>query len=66
MKPKDVVRLHGTIQNEGFDQAFVDYSDFKEVEDAEFHAKRKAYLQARKDLADYIGCEEEAERTKVE
>ncbi len=46
-----------TIECEGFDYAFTGYSNFEEVQDEEFHRLRKEYLQARMNLANYIGCD---------
>ena len=58
MKPKDVIYVADTIANEGFESAFVDYSDFAEIQDQEFHEKRKAYLDTRKALIEYLGLED--------
>lgn len=46
------------VDNEGFDYAFMHYSDFEDVEDEEFHTARKEYLKAREKLAKLIGYEE--------
>lgn len=46
-----------TIEQEGFDYAFVNYSDFDEIKDEEFHKIRLAFLAARKALTDYIGSD---------
>ena len=43
------------IDNEGFEYAFVDYSNFDDIKDEEFHKVRKAYLEARKKLAGIVG-----------
>lgn len=42
------------VEWEGFDYAFVDYSDFDGVEDEEFHRLRLAYLAAHDALASYL------------
>ena len=47
------------VDNEGFDYAFRNYSDFKEVKDEEFHKLRKAYVDAADALAEYIGVDED-------
>lgn len=47
--------VRDTIENEGFDYAFEHYSDYDDVYDNEFHRLRKAYLEARKALEDYVG-----------
>ncbi len=46
------------IDSEGFEYAFVHYSNFDDVENEEFHAVRKEYLKAREKLAKIIGYEE--------
>ena len=42
------------VEIEGFDYCFVDYSNFNEIKDLEFHRLRKAYLKAQKELEDYL------------
>ena len=37
-----------------FATAFVDYSDFDEIEDEEFHRLRKAFVEAKEALEKYI------------
>lgn len=60
MTGKEFKYVLQTVENEGFDYAFVGYTDFKdEVIDLEFHKLRLAYLAARKALKDYIGDEDE-------
>jgi len=44
--------LRDVVDNEGFDYTFVNYSDFAEIEDAEFQVKRAAYVKAQEELAD--------------
>jgi len=46
-----------TVENEGFYYAFRDYDDFTDVQDAEFHRLREAFLAAAKELADYLVVE---------
>jgi len=55
MKKEDRIYVLDTIDNDSFEYAFVDYSDFNEIEDKEFHVLRQAYLEARDNLAEYIG-----------
>ena len=43
------------IDQEGFDYAFADYTDFKEIEDLKFPELRLVFLKAREDLRKYIG-----------
>lgn len=59
MKPRDAIHIAGTVEKEGFESAFVDYSDFKDIQDEEFHQKRKAYLDSRKALVEYLGLEDQ-------
>ena len=58
MKPRDAIKLADSVEKEGFESAFVDYSDFAEIQDAEFHQKREAYLASRKALIEYLGLED--------
>jgi hypothetical protein len=51
--------VRATIDNEGFDYAFRNYHDFSEVKDEKFHKLRKAYLEAYKDLAEYVEYDDE-------
>lgn len=55
MNAKELEYVRDTIDNEGFDYAFVDYSDFSEIEDEKFHALRKAYVKAAEELRGYVG-----------
>lgn len=55
---KAAERVRDCVESEGFDYAFAFYSSFKEVKDVRFHALRKAYCDARKALAEYVGVEE--------
>lgn len=50
--------IDGCIENEGFDYCFVHYSEFSEIKDKKFHKLRLKYLDARGDLAEYIGIED--------
>lgn len=45
------------VKEEGFDYTFFHYSDFDDIEDDKFHRLRNAYLDARQELADYIGMD---------
>ena len=47
------------VDNEGFDYAFRNYSDFKEVTDEKFQDLRKAYVDAANALSTYVGCDDE-------
>lgn len=57
MKQEDLEHMQATIEMEGFDYAFMDYSDFTEFEDKKFHELRKAYIKTRKALAKYLKIE---------
>ena len=46
------------IDSEGFEYAFMQYSDFHDIENEEFHTLRKEYLKAREKLANLIGYTE--------
>ena len=50
--------VNNITENEGFDYAFVHFSDFEDIENEEFHKLRKEYLAARQRLADLIGFTE--------
>jgi len=51
MKKEDRIYVLDTIDSDSFEYAFVNYSDFKEIEDKEFHVLREAYLESRDNLA---------------
>jgi hypothetical protein len=57
MKPKDAKYVIDCVDNEGFDYTFVSYSEFKEIKDEEFHKLREAFLDARQELAEFLGVE---------
>ena len=42
------------VNIDGFDYTFIDYSDFEEVTDAKFQKLRQAYVDAHKELYDYL------------
>ena len=59
MTSKEFQYVLATIDNEGFDYSFSGYTNFKEeVKDPYFHKLRRAYLNARDELAKYVGIEE--------
>jgi hypothetical protein len=44
------------ILDQGFDEAMCDKEDlFSDVEDQEFHARLRSYLEAREELVKYVG-----------
>lgn len=54
MNGKELQYVQETVECEGFDYAFVDYSDFKEIKDEEFHNLRMAYVEAAEALREYL------------
>jgi hypothetical protein len=58
MTGKEFAYVINTIENEGFEYTFDSYSTFDEITDLEFHKLRNAYLQARLELALYVGYED--------
>lgn len=54
MKKQTLDYVKGVIDNEGFDYAFMDYSEFEDVKDEEFHRLRRAYKLAHRQLMKYI------------
>lgn len=55
MSARTIEDVKDRVEAEGFEYAFVSYSDFSEVKDAEFHKRRAAFIAARNALAEYIG-----------
>lgn len=55
MKKKEKREVCETIENEGFNYTFRDYSSFEEIKDEEFHRLRIAYIDAAQALENYIG-----------
>lgn len=51
-KDKDYVR--SVIEAEGFDYAFRHYSTFDKINNGPFHKLRRAYVEAAKNLADFL------------
>jgi hypothetical protein len=58
MKAKDKEFVLDCVDTEGFEYAFVFYSEFSEIEDETFQELRGRFVDARKELAEYIGLEE--------
>lgn len=58
MTGKEFKYIQQTIEQEGFDYSFEGYSDFEDIKDEKFHELRKAFLKARAELSEYIGCDE--------
>lgn len=55
MTPEDKELLLDDIENEGFDYALTGYRDWSFIDDPVFQEKLKLYVDARTDLAEYIG-----------
>lgn len=55
MNLSEETMLACTIENEGFGYVFLDYSNFEDIQDEEFHKLRKEFLKSAVKLADYIG-----------
>lgn len=58
MKGKELDYVRQTVEQEGFDYAFVDYSSFDDIKDEEFHKLRKAYVVAHDALYEYLNMDE--------
>lgn len=58
MSPEERECLLDDIENEGFDYALVYYRNYSFIKDEVFQEKYRAYLDARKDLENYIGVDE--------
>lgn len=59
MTPAEKIRVRHDIEHEGMHYTFIAYDDYEEIRDPKFHAFRRAYLQAAKELLDYVGYEGE-------
>lgn len=58
MTGKEFHYILSAVDTEGFESAFLHYSDFADVQDEEFHRLRKAYVDSANDLRHYLGLEE--------
>lgn len=61
MTVKDKKNIASTIDNEGFNYAFIHYSDFNEIHDPNFHKLREQYVKASEALKEYIEYEKYSE-----
>ena len=57
LNDEDRKYIQSTIEKEGFDYAFVSYSDFSEIKNQTFHTLRKSYLKAQSELEEFINQE---------
>ena len=55
MKNLDKLQVRTDIDQEGFDYCFTKYSEYQEIKDPKFHELRQTYLEAREELASYVG-----------
>jgi hypothetical protein len=55
MNGKELDYVRSKVENEGFHYCFTGYSEFKDIKDEEFHAARRAYVEAAEKLAEYLG-----------
>lgn len=51
---KQKENLRNSIESEGFDYAFNDYSDWNEIKDKEFHALLKNWRDARDKFVEFL------------
>jgi hypothetical protein len=54
MRQIDAESVLAVIHAETFDSAFSHYSTYRDIQDMKFHELRKAYINARKELFDYV------------
>lgn len=55
MKKKEKKEVLEVIEQEGFEYAFLHYTDFADIEDEKFHDLRKEFIKAAQKLTVYIG-----------
>lgn len=58
LTPKQIEQVRDVVDMEGFDYAFCYHSDFKEMKDKKFHCLRENYVQAARELREYLEIEE--------
>ena len=59
MNEKSLAFVAHCVEYEGFDYAIHSYSNYEKVKDEKFQELRRKYLEARRELAEYLGCEDE-------
>lgn len=57
MQNDELETVRNTVDEDGFDYAFLHYSNFEYVTDQKFHQLRQAYIEAHRALAKYIGAD---------
>lgn len=58
--------LVAKIRDEGFHYCFIHYSDFKDIEDSEFHELREKYVDTTKKLEVFITTKLESLTSELE
>lgn len=64
MTEYELEELTNKIDMEGFEYTLLDYSDWKEIKDKEFHRLRRAFVDARDNLQEYIDGENARTETR--
>ena len=59
MNEKSLAYVAQCVESEGFDYAMIHYSNYDQVKDEKFHELKKKFEDARTELAEYLGCEDE-------
>lgn len=54
MTIKNLDDVCNIIESESFEYAIVDYSDFEDIKDVEFHRPRNEFIRARNQLRFYL------------
>jgi len=57
MTKDDKELIDEAIEVDGFDYAMVYYSDWQEIDDHKFQDLLGAFIEARQNLADYLGAD---------
>lgn len=63
---EDWERLQYRMDDEGFAYCFDGYSNWKEIEDEEFHRLRIEFIKSMRELRDYINNKVESGRNELE
>jgi hypothetical protein len=58
MEKSDKDYVAAKVDSEGFDYAFIHYSNYEDIKDPKFHKLRLAYIKAVKELSEYLGLDE--------
>lgn len=60
-KISPVETLRSKIEDEGFDHAVAEYSDWGEILDEEFHRLRETYLEVKSAFMEYVDSMDESD-----